>query len=419
MRTSLHRHNRTVSSSQGNRAISVISTLLFFGFFGGGVFAQDSGRSVKVGEADLYPSLRIDYLNNDNAFVTPNDEVDTNGVRVSPTLSLIAQRRLFQLRLGYAGQYGSFDESALNFDDHNLTLDADAELSSRRRVRGRFRVAKEHEDLGRGLTRGIATEDSDIIDFVTVDIGGAYTYGAKNATGNLEFGLNIRDRTYQSQSALTDGLDYTQITPRGLFTYRLSDRSRALFELGVSNWRFADSFDDRNDIFFNTGLLLSQGGKSGGTIRLGLARQKFDDSVRDDTSEFTANIALFYEPVAFSRFDLRVERSFDDIDGTQITSAGSQEINDFIRLGWVHNWSSRVRSRSFASHNSASRQCPSQGTDLTSVGFEIGVDARSWLELGAGVVSERRKDDNCTNPIIANNLDFDRQIVNIYVRVGL
>ena len=398
---------------------SSIVLLMCLGAFGGAVYAQDDGRSIKVGEGDLFPSLRIDYLTNDNAFLTPDDETDANGVRISPTLSFVAERRLLQLRLQYAGEYENYNESALNFDDHVFSLDADAELSSRKRVRGRIRIAKEHEEFGRGITRGIASPDIDLIDFVTVDVGGAYTFGAKNATGNLEFGLDIRDRSYQSEPELTEGLDYTQITPRGQFTYRLSDRSRALLELGVSNWSFSDSTDDRNDIFFNTGLLLSQGGKSGGSVRVGATRQVFDDSDRDDTTEITADIAVFYRPVTFSRFDLRVERSFDDIDDTQVTSADSQEISDLVRLGWVHSWSSRVRSRSFVSHNSTSRSCPEQGTDLVSAGLEFGLDVRSWVELGAGIVGQRRKEDSCPNVDVSDGLDFDRQIANIFVRVAL
>ena len=115
------------------RPLALVATL---STLSGSVFAQDNGQSVKVGEADLFPSLQLGYLFNSNAFVTENDEVDTTGFGVSPSLLLRAERRLLTFELSYDGDYATFDENALDFDDHDLQLRGNAELSSRRRFQG-------------------------------------------------------------------------------------------------------------------------------------------------------------------------------------------------------------------------------------------------------------------------------------------
>ena len=152
------------------RPLALVATL---STLSGSVFAQDNGQSVKVGEADLFPSLRLGYLFNSNTFVTENNEVDTTGFSVSPSLLLKAERRLLTLEFSYDGDYATFDENALDYDDHDLQLRANAELSSRRRFRGGLRINKEHEDLGRGFTRGIADTDADQVEFLTTDLNGA------------------------------------------------------------------------------------------------------------------------------------------------------------------------------------------------------------------------------------------------------
>jgi len=398
------------------RPLALVATL---STLSGLVLAQDDGQSVKVGEADLFPSLQLGYLFNSNAFVTENNEVDTNGFSVSPSLLLKAERRLLTLEFSYDGDYATFDENALDFDDHDLQLRGNAELSSRRRFQGGLRITKEHEDLGRGFTRGIADADADQVEFLTTDLNGAFTYGARNAQGNVTFGLGITDRSFKSRSDLTDGQDFTRITPSGEFTYKLSDRSRALFEFGVSNWNFTEENRDRNDIFVNTGLVFSDTGKSGGTIRVGATRLQFDESVREDTTELTADIQLFYSPIPQSRFDLTLSRAIDDLEGGEVTVDSGQGVIDDIRLNWSHEWSGRVSSRAFVSLSSSDRSCPTPDTDSVSSGFQLGVDIRRWLEIGAGFIFDSRTADDCPEMTFSEGLEFDRERANIFIRATL
>ena len=53
-------------------------------------------------------------------------------------------------------------------------------------------------------------------------------------------------------------------------------------------------------------------------------------------------------------------------------------------------------------------------------GFELGLFPRRWLEFGAGVVLSERSGDNCQavdDTLI--ELDYDRQLLNVFVRATL
>ena len=421
MMTNLHNYmtlSRVLNAAGCARARSLSLTVILCAMCGSAL-AQDDGQSVKVGEADLFPSIQLDYLFNSNAFVTEDDEVDTTGFAVSPSLLLKAERRLLSFELSYEGDYATFDEDALDYDDHELQLRTEAELSSRRRFEGGLRISKEHEDLGRGFTRGIADEDSDQVEYLIADLFGEYTYGARNAQGNLTFGLEITDQSFKSRSDLTDGQDYTRITPSGEFTYRLSDRSRALLEVGIANWDFSQDARDRNDFFVNTGLVLSSSGKSGGTIGVGATRLQFDESVFEDTTELTVDVRLFYKPINQSRFDLIISRAIDNIEGSQISATNGQGVLDTIRLNWAHDWSGRVSSRAFVSLRASDRSCPTPDTEFVSSGFQLGLDIRRWLEIGAGLALESRTSDDCADVAFSDELEFDRERANIFIRATL
>ena len=90
-------------------------------------------QSVKIGEADLTPAVRITYVRDSNAFLTSNNEVDATGVIVSPEATLRADRRLLSIVLGYRGAFGLYSEDALDYNDHALTAAVNTELSSRHR----------------------------------------------------------------------------------------------------------------------------------------------------------------------------------------------------------------------------------------------------------------------------------------------
>ena len=114
-----------------------------------------------------------------------------------------------------------------------------------------------------------------------------------------------------------------------------------------------------------------------------------------------------------------ISRQIDDIEGGQISEGSEQGVIDTFRLNWAHDWSGRVSSRAFVSLRASDRSCPTPDTEFVSSGFQLGLDIRRWLEIGAGLALESRTADDCSDVAFSDELDFDRERANIFVRATL
>ena len=380
-------------------------------------FAQQRGQPVQIGESSLFPSAEVRFLSNSNAFLTPDNEIDASAVALSPRLEWLAQRRLLDISLVYEGDYASYSEENLDFDDHLLNFSANAELGARQRVKGSLEVSREHEVLGTLITRGVAGENTEQVELTNLEAQLSFQYGARSARGNIEVGLRLASENFTNQENLTDGRDFTEIAPFGVFSYRLSSDSRLTLEAEINDLSYDEEVRDRTDVTALVGISLGENRKTSGTARIGYTQAGFDQNGRGDENAAVADVSLTWRPKDFSRFDLTLRREFDNSDAT---AAQDITVGDLVRLDWVHNWSTRFRTEAFVSRVARDRECPDLGTATTSAGLEAGFSVRRWLVLGAGVSAASRTSDDCPVPDPNDEgLDFDRGLGNIFLRATL
>lgn len=392
---------------------SVTSALLLF-MAGNGQAQQASQLSIKVGEADLYPSVRTDYLSLSNAFRRSENEVEATGVRVAPSAILIANKRGLEVKTGYEGAYASFSEDELNYADHYLFGSLDAILGTRKRLSGSAYVRLRHQELGTYLTEGIATFGSDQVEIADLGIKTAYTYGARTARFNLTGGLNLQSVTFQNRRDITQGRDYIDIAPYGRLSYRLSVDTRALFEVGIRSLSFDNSRVDRNEARMLTGLSFRGTGKSGGEAKIGVSALSFNEGDRADQSTLTADIGLYFLPSSFARFDLDIQREFNNEEATEAV----QTIDDTASIQWQNQWSGFVSTTAFVELQNQNRDCPTSSTQSVVASFELSVKPRRWIELGAGVSNTSQSADSCVGTDSAA-LEYDVQKLSVFLNVSL
>ena len=400
---------------------SIVSALLLFGS-PTALFAQTNDQqSIKLGETDLYPALEIQYIQNNNAYLEPaGSEVESSGVVISPEFNWVADRRLLTLRGNYTGSYGRQGESALDFNDHLFRLDAAAELTARKRTKGKVELEFGHQDLGAGFTRGTADGSSDAVTFTRFLAQGDYTYGAKTAKGNVTGGAKVVSHTFTSRSDLTSGDDYTAFEPFGIFSYRLSPAARALAEIRVGIFSFGNSNLDRNDISILTGLEFAQTEKSGGSIKIGSSLSDFSASGRDKESNLLVEGSLFYKPKSYSEIKLTLNRSLDNDSGSPVENLSIQATSDEVDLEWRHEWSSRVYSNINVGYRGINRGCPSNDVATNLAGIELNFKIRRWVEFGLSADYSKRTASICSqNDDSAPDLDYERQLVGAHVRATL
>lgn len=383
--------------------------------------AQDQAASIKIGESDLSPSLGIGYLSNNNAFLTPDNETSVTGVEIFPRLELVTRRRLLQLSLVYNGNFAVFSEDELDFDNHRLNFNANADLSTRQRVRASLKFSNEDQPLGTRITRGIGDEDNEQIELNTFGLEASYVYGARSAKGNIEVGLRLNNTNFLNEADLTDGLDFTEVGTFGVFSYRLSSDSRLLFEGRISDLSFDDETTDRTDLTALVGISLGENRKTSGSARVGFSQASFELDGRADEQTSVADILLTWMPVNFSTFNLALTREFINTDSAAVTGAVTEvTIGDTIRLDWIHEWSTRLTTEAFAAREASDRECPQLDTATTSAGVEIAFSLRRWLILGGRVSTASRTEDDCPEAISGqDDLEFDRQAGSVFLRVTL
>ncbi len=395
--------------------------------------------SVKVGDSDLYPSLRIGYERNNNAFLTPDDETSANDLRITPEVLWRADQRTVLLEGRYRGDYRTSSEGALDRTDHLLGLSANAVLGTRQRVEGGLSFLQGSEDVGTELTRGDGTDFDKPAVFNELNADGSFTYGADGARGNFEFGLRLTDFDYDALRRLsddvdvTDGRGYSLVEPFGVFSLRLSEDTRALLGLEVGQYSYENDAQDRQDLTVYTGLNFSATGALSGNLQLGSTTASFDNIDRDDQTTFSARIGVVYSPVDYSSVTLTFNREFDNrtsegfVDentGQQTDEGDVLTVEDLLRLDWNYDWSSRFYHNAFFQLTQRDRECPEIDDDVLSAGLELNLMVRRWVEVGVGFTTGSRSGDakDCGDAVdeqAVDNLDYDRQVIGAHVRFTL
>lgn len=384
------------------------------------VFAQQGdGQSFKVGESDLYPSVRIDMVQDDNAFLSSSDEESVSAIRIRPELNWIADRRLLKVEGSYVGIYQAASESILNYNDHQLKASVDAELTKRKRAGGSLSVSLGHQALGTNLTRGEDQTSSEQVLFTDTQANAFFEYGAQRARGNIVVGVNIGQFNYRNRSDVTSGRDFSSFQPYGRFSLRVSGDTRATFELRHRTFN-SSAIPDRNDISILAGLQFAATGKSGGSIALGSTQSSYDAAGVDDRSNFIIEGRLFWEPRTFSRFSLNLNRNLDGVNGGLASTDSPSSIGSRARLRWDYRWSERIRHIATLGIATVETDCPSRNTQTNTVGLEVDVAVRRWLSVGVSGSSENRTLEDCSaDPLVDPDLDYGRTIFGVYLQATL
>ena len=382
------------------------------------VFEPDGALSFKLGETDVYPSVRIDYLQNSNAFLTPSNPTEAADITISPELNWVADRRLVTLLGTYSGNYNSSSEEALNYADHTLSFTADAELSSRKHVDATLSLNFGHEDLGLELTRGNADENSELVQFTNIEGLASFRYGADQARGNVTAGLNLQDFGYNSRRDVSAGRGFSLFEPFAAFSYRLGGDTRAVAELRFATVNFDNKDRDRTDLTLLGGMNFAATGKTGGNFRVGLVQSQPDLASLNSQTELVLESVLFWEPTSFSRFTLSGTRTLDNEGSSLVSTDAVSAISNRFRLSWRHEWSSRLSHTAFVQSFMLEQACPNRNSDRVLGSIEFNLQIRRWISVGVSGRGWNGEYADC--PGVTNQeLDFERTRFGAFIRATL
>ena len=380
---------------------------------------EGAQQSIPIGEADLYPAIRIDYRADDNVGLRSRDEINGSVVIVRPELLFVANRRLLEVRAGYQGAFSQGEQNSQDWNDHRLGVGVTAELDSRRRLTGDISLQRSHTELGTDLTRGRSDRFDEPVVFNRLSADGNFSYGAAEATGRITVGARFLLLDYTNLDEVTEGRDRRSAASYARFGYRIGGDTRAEIEVRYKDLAYDDDRFDRDELSLLSGVSFDSSGLLSGAARIGLQRVWRDADGLEDSTVLIVEAALEYQPVDYATLTFDVSRAVDN-NARSLDATGSVEsIETRATVGWKHGWSSRISTRTFAGVRLNEEACPVADTTTGEAGLEVGVALRRWLSVGVNAGLESRTADECAGNPDSTDLEYDRTTYGLFVRATL
>jgi hypothetical protein len=269
-------------------------------------------------------------LTDDNNILRAADEFalsDTSLV-VAPKLEIagiVGKQRFTAI---YNGEYAKYsDLSIVDYDDHDISLQADLDHSNNLTSRFDVQYADNHETFSE--LDGIFNELSEFNHYTESQINGLITYGRTESFGQLVLGLGRIDRDYDNNGQ--ESRSYEQDNASLAFYYRIAPRTRLLAETVYADFEYNPEVGandlDNEYIRYQVGVEWQFTNQLEATIKVGYQDRDYKlETLRDtDGLAFEANVD--YKPNTFTNINLSGSR--ESVDSSLETSGA------FLRTAYV------------------------------------------------------------------------------------
>lgn len=307
--------------------------------------AQEEGFDSSRAAADV----GISGVYTDNFYYGTDDEERTAalGAVIAPRAEYKAAKGKLDLLGSVAGEFGSFDTPGSADDYEDATVNGALSWLATRRGRLDLRAGFErrHDPFGINRTESAAARDEDLDIWHALQAGMLFHYGSPEATLNAEVGLSTLEKSYQTNQADTQFLDYRETSAQYALFYNIGAKSSVLFDFVRNNVSFQHSFtpaDSRagNEYRVRTGLRWLASAKTSGDVRVGVYRRDFEVSTANEEG-LDWEISATWAPRARTLLEFRTERASQEsyrID-TQVN------LTRTARFGWKQYWGARTSSK--------------------------------------------------------------------------
>lgn len=371
---------------------------------------------IQVGAVDLIPTLKVDASRTDNMFLANTNEVSSRLYIISPRLEALIEdgNNVFSL----AGEINEADFSATDEDDYtDWRLDANAHLQMDVRNSFDFNAGlfSTREMRGTGFSQGgfLPTAPDEYEDTV---LGASYQYGTNDSFGRLVLGVDSYDKSYDNNRLTTRFRDREDDSWVGTFYLNISPRTDILFEYSAKDVDYktdptvaagvGDSLDS-DESYAYVGMSWEATAKTTGTVKIGRGDKEFSDSDRVDADGTAWELALQWEPLTYSIFNISTTRGFGEATGV-----GNALETENYSLNWQHTWSDFI-STSLNVYSSDDEYLGSTRVDdIDIMSFRLDYSAQRWLDFYVSVSRDERQSNFST-------FEYEQNVVALGFEVSL
>ncbi|HZW26313.1 MAG TPA: outer membrane beta-barrel protein [Gallionella sp.] len=360
--------------------------LLFCGCLVGGAAQAEEDYAVpedsespvlRAGGVDIYPGFSLVEKRNDNLFKSDIGKKASLITVVSPSVLMQAKSGANIYSLAYDADLARYAQSTPdNYDDQNLSANAELAFSSRTTLTLTPQIKVGHDD--RGSTYSLPTATPNRWD--NTGLAGSFTYGSEDSIGRIQLDADAYSIRYRNNRAVTSTLDRDVSDVGGTFYYRTSPKIYALVQLTETRISYADpaatlSGKEQRILLGATWKATAQ---TSGSFKIGQLRKKFDSAARTGFSGTSWEGSVRWSPREFAYIDWITGRK-----STESTGVGDFVLLTSNALDLGYDLSERTSLHLNVARLVEDFSLSGRSDSTQSYGVKAEYKLRKWLVLGA------------------------------------
>jgi len=360
-------------------------------------------QPINVYGFDFTPTLELSESYDDNFREVEHDVESTMVTKIAPAFELKAEDRNSATRLIWQPtRYIYHSDSDASNTAQRLRADSIMEFNDRNRLK--------LEAEARKYERTTSTAVEGINDKIESQrVAGLYTFGAKSADNQIDFGANYARLRYDNSDGINDDKERDTTGVTTTWYHRLGSKTRALLE--YDHYRFdylqSDSPRSSNSNAVLGGAEWDLTARTTGKVRIGYEKKDFDESTSKDLDNPTWQVDLAYKPRTYSTFTFLARQALaEGDDGSDAVKA------TFTQVGWRHGWTERITTVAQAGYGQYDYEGQSRKDKLQDYNLAVIYQMRRWLDIELGY----RYRDNDSD---AENESFTRNLFQLSFNVSL
>lgn len=312
----------------------------------------------------------------------------------------------------YSSGRSEVDNETDDMTDHEFSLFANNEFTSKHRTNINFGYDNLHEKRGEGLTEGNPFRFSTPIDYDQLTTRFHYQFGGRNAKMRLGAGLSYSDKEYKKFTDITKYRDLDRVTFSADTDYQIGDVTYLTFDIftvdiSYKHHRDGELVKDNQDSRALVGLTWRGASTINGRTRLGYQYKTFDGEGRADFNGSTVDLDINWQPKQRAIYSVTLSRVAEDSD----------TVGDYINkltgsFGWSHQWTSKFDSNLQFEYSNEDYIGADREDKITNITANLVYGFSRWLNLSAGY-------EHSVNSSNVANIGYDQNIFTLSLKVGL
>ena len=315
----------------------------------------------------------------------------------------------------YSDNQESNDNDDMN--DHEFSLFANNEFTSRHRTKLYFAYDNLHERRGSGLTDGNPFRFSTPIDYEELNSRFYYQFGGRYAKMRIGAGVLYYEKEYDFYSHTTRYYDYDKVTLSTDADYEIGEVTYLTFDISTADISYKHRNPDPDELVKDSrdtrvllGVTWRGSAAINGRARIGYQYKTFDDSGRDDFNNGTVDLMINWIPKQRDVYSFILSRAAEEPSTSDL---GVDYIEDFTgSVAWQHHWTHQLGSKIQFEYSNEDYIGTDRKDEITNINAELIYGFSRWLNLTAGLEHLVSSSDEA-------NYDYDQNIFTLSLKVSL